>query len=694
MTPAPLALAVHLALAAIAAHAQNAPLTVLPEVKVTGAADNGYAVQSSLSATKTDTLLRDTPQAITVVGKELIQDQAMQGVADVIRYVPGVVTAQGEGNRDTAVFRGASSTGDFYVDGLRDDVQYYRDLYNIESVEVLKGANAMIFGRGGAGGVINRVSKQADWTPLRRASLTLGSWQNKRASIDLGQAAGSDLAWRLNAMAEDSGSYREGVDLRRHGINPTAAWRLGADTSLVLGYEYFSDKRTADRGVPSYQGRPLATDPGAFFGRADLSRVEADVNAFNAYLEHDFGGGLTVRNRTRWADYSKFYQNVFPGAVNAAGTTVALQGYNNATERRNLFNQTDFNYTLTAAGLQHKLAFGVELGRQVTDNFRNTAYFDGATSVNAPLSNPSTGAAIVFRQSASDADNHGTASTRSAYVQDQIVFSPNWQAIVGLRYDRFGVDFFNRRNGSTLNVTDTPLSPRAGLVYKPQDSVSLYASYSVAYVPRAGDQLSSLTATNAAFDPEQFRNLEVGAKWDVSPDLSASAAVYRLKRSNVVITDPADSTRSLLVDGQRTDGLEVGLQGRVRAGWNVMASYAWQDARLTATQSATALNGARLAQVPRHSAAVWNRVNLDAQWGAALGLVYRGEIFASTSNTARLPAFTRVDAAVYYALDKQWKLQANLENLFDKTYYASANSDNNITPGSPRALRVTLNAAF
>ncbi|MDQ2990511.1 MAG: TonB-dependent receptor plug domain-containing protein, partial [Pseudomonadota bacterium] len=214
LTPA--AAAVRLALAAAmfaspAAFAQNAApaeTTTLQEVKVVGVAERGYIAKSSSTATKTDTLLRDTPQAITVVTKELMQDQAMQSMADVIRYVPGIVTAQGEGNRDTAVFRGNSSTGDFFIDGIRDDVQYYRDFYNIDSVEALKGSNAMIFGRGGSGGVINRVSKQPEWSTIREASLTLGSWNNRRATADVGQKVNDSVAVRVNAMVEDSDSYR------------------------------------------------------------------------------------------------------------------------------------------------------------------------------------------------------------------------------------------------------------------------------------------------------------------------------------------------------------------------------------------------------------------------------------------------------------------------------------------------------
>ncbi|MDO9194726.1 MAG: TonB-dependent receptor, partial [Undibacterium sp.] len=523
------------------------------EVNITGTAEQNYVVKRSVTATKTDTLLLETPQAVTVISKELMRDQAMQSMADVVRYVPGIVTAQGEGNRETAGFRGNSSTGDFYVDGIRDDVQYYRDFYNIDSVEALKGSNAMIFGRGGSGGVINRVTKQAEWRSIHEASLTLGSWNNRRVTADVGQVISENAALRVSAMVEDSDSYRQQVNLQRSGINPTLALRVGENTSVVLGYEHFKDERTADRGIPSFQARPFSTDSSTFFGNPDLSQTWSKADAFSALIEHDFGQGWTLRNRTRYASYDKFYQNVFPGAVNAAGTMVALSAYNNATQRDNFFNQTDLMTTMNIGGMRHKLVAGLEIGQQETDNFRNTGYFSSvapnATSISVPVSSPtinSSNATVTFRQSATDANNHSKADIVSVYLQDQIEIAPQWQAIIGVRYDHFSVDFTNNRTLENIQVTDTPVSPRAGLVYKPLPEMSLYASYSLAYAPRAGDQLSSLTASNKAFDPEQFKNLELGAKWDIRPDLTASAAVYQLDRSNVAIADPLDVTKTIL----------------------------------------------------------------------------------------------------------------------------------------------------
>jgi catecholate siderophore receptor len=648
------------------------------------------------TATRTYTPLRNVPQAITVVTRAMIAEQSMQSLADVVRYVPGVGMAQGEGNRDAAVFRGNSSTGDFFVDGVRDDVQYFRDLYNVERVEALNGPNAMIFGRGGAGGVINRTTRQANWATAREATVQVGSFENRRAMFDVGDRVGNRAAVRATAMYENSGSYRDGVGLERYGINPTVAFALGSGTILRAGYERFHDDRTADRGVPSYNGRPFETDDSTFFGSADESVSRATVDALTAGLEHRFTQRVSLRNRTRFAAYDKFYQNVYAGGVvQPDGLNVPIAAYNNLTDRQNLFNQTDLNVFLTTGRFRHTLVVGSELGRQATDNFRETGYFGAdATTVLVPVADPQPSVPASFRQSATDADNDGVATVAALYAQDQVELSRHVQAIVGLRYDDFRVDFRNNRTGARFETVDRLFSPRAGLIVKPVEAVSLYTSYSLAYVPRAGEQLASLTLSNEALEPERFTNYEVGAKWDVRPTLSLTGAVFRLDRTNVVVPDPVDPTRSLLVNGQRTKGVEIGAAGTPAAAWHVMAAYSYQDGVITHTLSASALAGARLAQLPRHTFSIWNRVDISRVWAAGLGIVRREDMFASTDNTVTIPAFVRVDAALFANLSSRVRAQVNIENVLGEEYYASAHNNFNITPGSPRAVRVTLTTRF
>lgn len=689
--PTPIAVAVALSLAAGAAQGADAP-PVIPEVQVVGALDAGYAAKGPLNVLKSDTPLRDTPQAVTVITRKLIEDQGMQSMADAIRYVPGIVTAQGEGNRDAAVFRGNASTSDFFIDGIRDDVQYYRDFYNIERIEAIKGANAMIFGRGGAGGAINRVSKQAGWNRVRDVALSVGSYDHKRVAVDVGDAVNANVALRLNAMAESSESYRDGVEFERKGINPTMTLRTGPATSISLGYEHFQDERVADRGFPSFQGRPFDAEVSTFFGSVAQSPTAVRVNAFNAYLVHGFGNGLVLRNRTRIADYDKYYQNVYANsAVSPTTGQLALGAYRDSTERSNRFNQTDLSYVLRAGGVKHTLTAGLEIGRQETDNARRAGVFPGSTMV--PASNPTYAGIVGFPKEITN--NHSVVNVASVYAQDQIELSPQWQLLAGLRYDRIAIDFRNRLASSNgaFEVKDSPVSPRVGLIYKPVEAMSLYASYSRAYVPRAGDQLTSLNVSNRALDPERFDNMELGVKWDIHRALSASAAIYRLDTSNVVVPGPVAGT-SMLVDGQTTEGVELELTGQLTRAWSVMGGYAYQNAELTADQSASIRAGAKLAMVPEHTFSMWNRYDFSPQLGAALGLVYRDSLYTSTSNKVMLPSFTRVDGAVFYRVNPQLRLQLNVENLFDRKYYASAHNDNNITPGAPRSLKLSLHAGF
>ena len=658
----------------------------------------GYSVPAVSSATKTPTPLRDVPQAISVASRALIADQRMSSMADVTRYMPGVGFAQGEGNRDTPILRGNSSTSDFFVDGVRDDVQYFRDVYNVDRVEALKGPNAMIFGRGGVGGVINRVTRQADWGQASEASVQFGSWNNRRFTADLGRALNETTALRATTLYENSDSYREGVGGERVGVNPTVAIRVGPSTTVRASYEYFHDERVADRGISSFEGRPIETDPSTFFGDPSQSTSDATVNLVSSLVEHRFGSRVTLRNRLSYGDYDKFYQNVFPGAVNAAGTTVAISAYNNATTRQNLFNQTDVIVLTRTGRVGHTLLFGTEFGRQDTDNFRQTGFFtslgENVATVSAPLDAPTISLPLEFRQNATDADNDGVTTIASAYAQDQLALSAHLDAVIGLRFDSFKANVTNHRTATDFASDDGLLSPRLGLVYKPIVPLSLYGSYSLTYLPRAGEQLSSLTLTNQALDPEEFRNYEVGAKWDALPTLSFTVALYRLDRGNVIVPDPVNPAQSSLVDAQRTMGLELELNGNITRAWSVAGGYAYQDGEITRSLSATALAGAELAQLPKHSISLWNKYGFTPRLAAALGVLHRTEVFASTDNLVVLPSWTRVDAAVYYDLTRALRAQVNVENLVDEKYYPTAHSNTNITPGSPRAVRFALTTRF
>ena len=633
------------------------------------------------------------PQAVTVVTSELIQDQMMMSVGDVMRYVPGVTVHQGENNRDQVIIRGNSSSADFFVDGVRDDVQYYRDLYNLERVEALKGPNAMIFGRGGAGGVVNRVSREAGFRASRELSLQGGMFGNKRLTAGVNGPVNDKIALRLDGMFENSDSFRNTVGLERYGFTPTATISAGAKTKVTLRYEYLKDTRTADRGITSFQGRPADVDPATFYGNPDLSDVRADVNLVSGLVEHR-AGNVTIRNRTMVGNYDRFYQNFVPGAATANKESVALTSYNNATERMNVFNQTDVTSVVSTGRMRHTLLAGAEVGRQLTDNFRNTGFFNNtATAILVPFTAPTISTPVTFRQNATDADNHLTTNVAAVYAQDQIELSQSLQVVGGLRFDRFDLTYHNNRNGDTLARPDNLVSPRAGVVYKPITPVSVYGSYSVSYLPSSGDQFSSLTIITEQVKPEQFRNYEVGVKWDVVPNLSVTTAVYRLNRTNTRSTDPNDPTRIVQTGSQRTNGYELGANGHVTSLWSIAGGYAYQDAYVTSATVAAAA-GAQVGQVPHHTLSLWNHYQVHPRVAAGLGILSRSDMFATIDNTVLVPGYTRVDAAGFVKLTPQLRVQVNVENLFDKAYFINADSNTNISPGFPRAVRVGLTATF
>lgn len=652
-----------------------------------------YGINSISSATKTLLPLRDIPQSISVITKEQIRDQAMAGITDVVAYVPGVTAHQGENNRDQLVIRGNSTSADFFLNGVRDDVQYYRDLYNVERVEALKGPNSMLFGRGGGGGVINRVSKEAGFAALHELTFQGGSFGNKRFTTDLGQPINNRLALRLNGLYENSGSFRQGVNLERYGINPTATLVVGPKTAVKLSYEYFHDGRVADRGIPSFARRPVDVPIETFFGDPDNSRVRAGVNLASAGVDHQ-AGRFNIHNRTLFGDYNRFYQNYVPGAVTPDKAFVSITSYNNATQRRNFFNQTDVTLNATTGRVKHNLLSGVELGQQQTDNFRNTGFFNNTTtSVLAPLSNPTISVPITFRQSATDADNHVKTNLGAGYVQDQIEVNRYLQVVTGVRFDYFDLQFHNHRNSQELRRIDRLASPRAGVIVKPVAALSIYANYSVAYLPSSGDQFSSLTSVTQQVKPEKFSNYEFGAKWDVRRNLSLTTAIYRQDRTNTRATDPTDPTRILQTGSQRTNGYELGVNGNITSKWSVTGGYAYQDAFITsATISAT--KGAQVGLVPHHSFSLWNSYRVLPKLGLGLGLVNRSDMFAAVDNTVVLPGYTRADAAAFFTITERWRLQANIQNLFGRQYYLNADGNNNISPGAPRGARVALIARF
>ena len=663
--------------------------TILPVVKVAADIEHGYAVPRSITATKTDTLIRDVPQSITVISQEQLQDLSPLSVTESVRYVPGVGVSSGEGNRDALVFRGNRSSGDFYIDGIRDDVEHFRDFYNIDRLEVLKGPNGLMFGRGGSGGIFNRVRKEANWNPVQEIRFSGGSYDHKRFSLDAGHVVNDMVAVRFNGLYEHSGSFRQGVENQRYGIAPTVTIKPTNRTKVVIQAEFFKDDRIADRGIPSFAGMPFNTNKSIFFGDPRRSPTDTNKKSISMHIDHKFNDAVAIRNRTHYAIFDKYYQNVYANSsVNGAGQ-VGLGAYNDTTDRENFFNQTDLLFSFDTGRFKHKMVTGVEVGRQVTDQLRQTGFFNGvSTSEVISAANPITDTPITFvNRGFQDNNNHISTSVVGVFIQDQIEILPQLHAIAGVRYDRFETDSI-RKDGLSpqISARDDLISPRFGLVFKPVERVSIYGSYSLSNQPRAGDQLNSITVTTATLTPERFINIEGGIKVDVLPNLAVNTAFYQLDRTNVILPSGTPGV-DFLGRGTRVRGVEAGLNGRITDAWSVIGAYTYQEGTFTATN-------ATLGELPKHMYSVWNRYDFTPWFGAGFGIIGRSNMFTTTTNAVTLPAFTRVDAAIYGRINKYLRAQINIQNLFDVNYIEASHNDNNILPGAPITARATLIATF
>ena len=602
---------------AVPAHAElMADAADAPAIIVYGVPD-GYDIEKTRSATKTETPLIDVPQTVTVLSREQLDDQGVESLNDALRYVPGVVLGQGEGHRDQITLRGQSTTADFFLDGLRDDAQYYRSLYNIDRVEVLKGANALIFGRGGGGGVINRVSKAPEFNKTRTdfaAGLdSFGGWS---LAADLDQPLGESLAARFNATYEDFANHRDGYDGHFVGVAPTLGWRLGEATRMVLGYEYADDQRVTDRGVPSFAGAPLRGYDDTFFGSPTANHSAVTAHIARARLDHDFSDALSVNLTGQYAHYDKYYGNVYARSA-ATATTVELEGYNSDTIRENWIVQGNMVWKGETGGIGHQILLGFEAGDQLTDAKRSEATFGPAATsrTTVALAQRLTLPTVTF--GASSRSSLSKVRALSAYVQDQLDLGDLIKVVLGLRYDDFRITSTNRANGFATARSDGKWSPRAGLIIKPRENVSLYASYAKSFLPQSGDQFTVLDATTATLAPEEFRNLEAGVKWDLSERLAFTAALFQIDRSNTRANDPV--TGVVVQTGKsRTKGFEAAMVGQLAKGLQVTLGYALQDGEIRSTTSA-APAGRTLAQVPRHQFSAWGRYDFTDRLGLAVG---------------------------------------------------------------------------
>ena len=671
-----------------AAPTEDGAASQLATITVTGRS-RGYIALDSVTATRTDTLLINVPQTITVVTRAQLDDQAQQSLGDVLRYVPGTTVGQGEGNRDQITLRGQNTTADFFLDGVRDDSQYFRGLYNLERVEVLKGPYALIFGRGGGGGIVNRVQKTPVFGSVsasgRAGANSLGAMN---LSADINAPLGEGAALRVNAVVETLDNHRDYFEGERYAVNPYVAVELGGGWQAGLSYEYLSDDRVTDRGIPSLGGVPITGYRYRFFGVPGVNRTTLEASIVKLRLDGALADNARVSATVLYGDYDKLYGNVFAnGAATSQTGTVPLSAYIDPTHRQNLMVQGNLVWEITAGGMDHKVLLGLEYGDQDSANQRRNGVLSRSS---LDLANP------VFPGVTFPVLNRDTVSNVeavSAYIQDQIRFGERFEVVAGLRYDRFdisGTDLLPDPDRPFARV-DGKISPRLGLIFKPQANVSIYGSYSQSFLPRSGDQFLSLSPTQQNLEPEQFINHEVGAKWDIRPDLNVTASVFRLDRVNATTPDPINPLLTINVGETRTEGVELALTGRVRSNWQVSGGYSWLDARLQGNEAV------RLAQTPKQQFSLWNRYDLSRRLGLGLGVIHQSSQFAAirtSATTTRLPAFTRLDAAVFFRVSDTVQLQLNIENLLDTAYFSDAHNNFNISTGAPLNARLTLTSRF
>ncbi|MDO6566826.1 TonB-dependent siderophore receptor [Alteromonas sp. 1_MG-2023] len=659
--------------------------------------------QQVATAVKTPTLLINVPQSVSVVSAQQISEQALFSIADVMQYTPGVSIGLGEDHRDQVTIRGQNTTADFFVDGLRDDVQYFRPLYNLERVEILRGANALLFGRGGGGGVVNRVTKVAssaeDFTTLSAGIDTFGAGS---ISVDTNKVIDANNAFRFNGVFDSIDNHRDFKDGERYAINPTYTWLANDDTTVVASYEYVNDDRLVDRGIPSLDGAPLEGFDDTYFGDPDFNNTTLEAHIARVRVDHSLSQYWNLNGTVQVADYDKAYQNLYPVNFDADAGTVTLDGYRDTTARENTLVQLNLIGQFATGDITHTLLTGVEYGSQDTENARRDAFFadsqdDQVTfTFSDPLVIPSMTLTDPVRDRASD------VTFTSAFVQDEIKLNDNWIVVAGLRYDNFDIDVVDSievangaddGNDGFLSSSDSQVSPRAGVIYKPAESVSIYASYSKSFLPRSGDQFLSLSLSSQALEAEEFENKEIGVKWNLSDSLSVTAAAFEVERENGTAQDPNNPEASILT-GTETKGFEVQVVGKLSERWAINAGYSNLDGEEMGRIVDGTLANRDLAQLPEHMLTLWNQYEVDDKWRVALGVIYQSEQYASLNNTVELPDFVRVDAALYYDYSEDVKIQLNVENLFDEDYFPSAHNDNNIATGEPLNARVSLQYRF
>ena len=645
-----------------------------------------------VNALKTPVPVLDVPQTVTIVTDDDIRSQGFREIGDIIRYTPGVNTSQGEGHRDAVVFRGVRSTADFFLDGVRDDVQYYRSLYNVEQVEILRGPNALLFGRGGTGGIVNRVTKKA---VLGEAfggyDLGTDSFGALDFAADYNVQTSSNSALRFNIHSDALENHRDHYDGTRFGMNPTVTVALSDKTTVELSYEYADHERFIDRGIPTINNAPDESLSNIVFGDPDINTTTLEANIMRANVSHKFSenrkGNLAVQS----SSFEKMYQNLYASGYD--GTLVTMDGYLDPTERDNFIISGNIVNEVVTGSVTHTILVGAELINTENKNHRydtnwsttddDNEVFDISRPMDFTVNSAGVATAVNFTNSLKS-KTESDISVTSLFVQDQMDLTDNIKLMIGGRLDSFDITVDDIKNGTSESRTDDRFSPRAGLIYKPQESVSLYMSYSESFLPRSGEQFKKLDATAARLDPDVFESTELGVKWAMTDTLSFTAAIFDSEQTKATYDNVTGENSE--IRGLQVDGMEVELRGQVSDKLELAVGYSSLDG--------TTSSGGVAREVPDHTFSLFAKYQVDENFGWALGVTQQGESHIKDNSTLILPEYTRFDFAAYWNVSDDMVLRLNVENLSDELYFPHSHSTHQASVGEPLNARVSLSKRF
>ena len=647
-----------------------------------------------VTALKTPVPIIDVPQTLSIITDEDIRKQGFRELGDIVRYTPGVNTSQGEGHRDSIVFRGVRSTADFYLDGVRDDVQYYRSLYNLEQVEILRGPNALLFGRGGTGGIINRVTKKAvlgdAFGSFDMGADTFGAFD---FAVDYNVQTGENSALRINFHSDTLENHRDYYDGDRFGFNPTLRVQLSPQTTLDLSYEHADHERFIDRGVPTLNGEPVEAFEEIVFGDTDTNLTTLRADIYRANISHEFSDTQKGNFVIQYSDFAKMYKNYYASGY-SGGNTFTADGYKDPTERTNLIISGNVVNEFQTGSVKHTLLVGAEIIDTENENFRYNTFFitteddNEVFNITRPI-NFGVNAAGVRTYNDFTADlKSKTASdieVTSFYIQDQIDVSDNFKIMLGGRFDSFDITVRDIKNGTSETREDEEVSPRAGLIFKPQENLSLYVSYSESFLPRSGEQFKSLSSSSARLDPDVFESTEIGVKWDIRDNLSFTVSYFDSEQTQAV--RDSDTGENSEIVGLQVDGIELELKGQVSDKLYLALGYSDLDGETG--------KGGEPREIPEQTASLWATYQVNDNFGLGFGITHQGESNIKNDKPGLiLPDYTRVDFAAYYDISEDLSLQLNVENITDELYFPHSHSTHQASVGEPLNARFSLRRKF